>query len=203
VGAAVTAHADPAASLVIIDDRPDLHVLMGRRLTTLRFAPGMIVFPGGAVEPGDFETAETLSMINVDVPGMKRADAAANLYAALRETHEEAGVWLGGESPIDARRFPYVGHWITPESSPRRFDTRFFLARFSGGDVRVDRDEFEDLWWARPIEILKRVESGELSAITPTLSFLTSLTQYRNVDKAFAGTRRGIARRFLRDSVYF
>ncbi len=197
------ASADPAASLVVIDDRPDLHVLMGRRLTTLRFAPGMIVFPGGAVDPEDFETVETESMINVEVPGMDRAAAAANLYAALRETKEEAGVWLGGGSPIDASRFPYVGHWITPESSPRRFDTRFFLARFSGGEVRADPDEFEDLWWARPVEILKRVESGELSAITPTLSFLTSLTQYRNVDKAFAGTRRGVTRRFLHDSVYF
>ena len=69
--------------------------------------------------------------------------------------------------------------------------------------MRADRDEFQDLWWARPIEILKRVESGELSAITPTLSFLTSLTQYRNVESAFAGTKRGIWRQFQRDSVYF
>jgi len=203
MGAAVIPPASPAASLVIIDDRPDLHVLMGRRLTTLRFAPGMIVFPGGAVEKEDFVAAEAASMTNVEVPGMAAEDAAANLYAALRETEEEAGVWVGGEAPIDAGRFPYIGHWVTPENSPRRFDTRFFLARFPGGDIRADRDEFQDLWWARPIEILKRVESGELSAITPTLSFLTSLTQYRNVDSAYAGTKRGIWRRFQRDSVYF
>ncbi len=197
----MSAPARLAASLVIIDDRPDLQVLMGRRLTTLRFAPGMIVFPGGAVEEEDFVAAR--SMTNTAVRGMDPTDAAANLYAALRETEEEAGVWVGGDSPIDAARFPYIGHWVTPESSPRRFDTRFFLARFPGGDVRADRDEFEDLWWARPIEILKQVESGELSAITPTLSFLTSLTQYRDVDSVFAGTKRGIWRRFQKDSVYF
>jgi len=203
MGTAMIAPADPAASLVIVDDRPDLHVLMGRRLSTLRFAPGMIVFPGGAVESEDFAAPEAASMSNINVPGMRSTEAAANLYAALRETLEEAGVWVGGEMPIDANQFPYVGHWTTPESSPRRFDTRFFLARFPGGEVFADHDEFEDLWWARPIEILKRVESGEVNAITPTLSFLTSLTHYRNVDNAFAGTRRGITRRFLRDSVYF
>ena len=101
-----SAPADQAASLVIVDDQPDLHVLMGRRLTTLRFAPGMIVFPGGAVEAEDFDAQQTRTMVNVDVPGMERDDAAANIYAALRETHEEAGVWVGGDGPIDAHQFP-------------------------------------------------------------------------------------------------
>ncbi len=42
-----------AASMVIIDDRPDLHVLIGKRRPGA-FVGDMIVYPGGAVDAADF-----------------------------------------------------------------------------------------------------------------------------------------------------
>ena len=53
---------------------------------------------------------------------------------------------------------------------PRRYDTRFFLARHPGGE-RVADDELVEVWWERPADTLARLEAGELDAITPTISF--------------------------------
>ncbi|MGB0501063.1 MAG: hypothetical protein ACPGNP_07745, partial [Acidimicrobiales bacterium] len=85
----------------------------------------------------------------------------------------------------------YWAHWITPEGQPKRYDTRFFLARHPGGEARVADDELVEVWWERPADTLARLEAGELHAITPTISFLTSLSRYRHVADAFAGTELG------------
>ena len=98
---------------------------------------------------------------------------------------------------LDGGRFAAVGHWITPADVPRRYDTRFFLARHPGGaEARVADDELVEVWWARPAETLEQLDRGELEAIAPTVSFLTALSQYRNVEEAFAGSERGIRREY-------
>ncbi len=171
-----------AASLVIVDDKPDLHVLVGRRRMDLMFAPGLVVFPGGAVEDSDEST----------------------LAAALRETGEETGWWPPVPPSTDETpRFPYIAHWITPRGSPRRYDTHFYLARFTGGALQADVHEFDDLFWDRPAVVLKRIEADELLAITPTLSILSSLARYRDSESAFDGTRRSIVRRFAWGETWF
>ena len=42
-----------AATVILVSDRPDLHVLMMERTRRAAFGPGATVFPGGAVDPGD------------------------------------------------------------------------------------------------------------------------------------------------------
>ena len=43
----------PAATVLILDERPDLHVLMLKRNARSIFVGDMWVFPGGAVDPED------------------------------------------------------------------------------------------------------------------------------------------------------
>ncbi|MEM7365669.1 MAG: hypothetical protein AAF525_16750, partial [Pseudomonadota bacterium] len=43
----------PAATVMLVDDRPDLQVFMMERNAATVFAGGMWVFPGGAVEHED------------------------------------------------------------------------------------------------------------------------------------------------------
>ena len=43
----------PAASVMVIADRPGLEVLLLRRRAASAFVGGMIVFPGGAVDESD------------------------------------------------------------------------------------------------------------------------------------------------------
>ncbi|AMM18876.1 hypothetical protein AX769_00375 [Frondihabitans sp. PAMC 28766] len=92
-----------AASVILLDtsasdsgrsSEPSAFLLV--RQATLRFAPGMAVFPGGGVDPRDFDSA----VVGPDVVtwatrlGVDAAFASALLCAAVRETFEETGVLL-------------------------------------------------------------------------------------------------------------
>ncbi len=95
-----------AATVLIVDQRPDLQVLMIERNARSVFAGSMWVYPGGAVDLAD-ASAEA----DAAVAGITDAEASAQLgvvrggiahwVAALRETFEETGVLLtqGSEGP--------------------------------------------------------------------------------------------------------
>ena len=88
-----------AATVLILDERPDLHVLMLKRNARSVFVGDMWVFPGGAVDPDD-GTAEADAV----VAGRTDSECSAELgigsggiaywVAVLRETFEEAGVLI-------------------------------------------------------------------------------------------------------------
>jgi 8-oxo-dGTP pyrophosphatase MutT (NUDIX family) len=87
-----------AATVLIVDDRPDLHVLCLRRRAGSAFVGGMTVFPGGRIDPGDADPAyagrvEGLSAADADAR-LGRPGALAYWIAAVRETLEEVGVLL-------------------------------------------------------------------------------------------------------------
>ncbi len=88
---------------------------------------------------------------------------------------------------LDLGAIQYVSHWITPVGEPRRFDTRFFLARAPESQVPLhdDRETIDSLW-VHPADALDRCERGELKMITPTMSNLRSLAPYRRADDALA-----------------
>lgn len=152
---AVNLRPKDAATLLILDRVAggELRVLMGRRHMRHKFFPGAYVFPGGRVDRGDsfVPVAEdyhpdVLAKVSHAMKGPKTASRArAFAVAAIRETYEEAGVFvgtkgaaadprLGGEFAAFVERgvapslapFRLVARAITPPKRPRRFDTRFF-----------------------------------------------------------------------------
>ncbi len=181
----------PAASVLIVDDRPDLHVVIGRRRPGSAFVGGLIVFPGGGVDPQDRDAAARRRVPAASIPDLDPSEAASFLHAAIRETEEEVALDIAGPAPVDPNDFPHVGRMITPVGPPRRYDTHFFLARYRGGSVVADQVELTDAWWERPTDALDRIDRGELEAILPTIEFLRSLSEYRNVADAFAATGCG------------
>jgi len=88
-----------AATVMLIDDRPDLQVFMMERNANTIFAGGMWVFPGGAVDPTDdpsiFESIST-HRPDADASALMGLDHGGLAYyvAAIREAFEEAGVLL-------------------------------------------------------------------------------------------------------------
>lgn len=92
-----------AATVVLLrpgSSGPEIYLL--RRQTSMAFAGGMCVFPGGGVDPRDFDhatawtgptPAEWASRLGTD-----EATARALVCAAVRETFEESGVLLAGDS---------------------------------------------------------------------------------------------------------
>jgi 8-oxo-dGTP pyrophosphatase MutT (NUDIX family) len=77
-----------------------IEVLMLRRVAAMKFAPGAYVFPGGSVDPADYEAAVGWHGPDPAEFGARLGASAemarALVCAAVRETFEEAGVLLAG-----------------------------------------------------------------------------------------------------------
>ena len=102
-GSRTPAEPRDAATVVLLRPGADgLELYLLRRQVSMEFAGGMCVFPGGGVDPRDFDhtvawagpsPAEWAERLAVD-----EAKARALVCAAVRETFEESGVLLAGES---------------------------------------------------------------------------------------------------------
>lgn len=94
----------PAATVMLVADRPDLQVLMLRRSARQVFATSMWVYPGGAVDPADAAEAAPHCDGLDDVVASERLGLTegglAFWVAAIRECFEEAGV-LYASVPTD------------------------------------------------------------------------------------------------------
>jgi 8-oxo-dGTP pyrophosphatase MutT (NUDIX family) len=78
----------------------------------------------------------------------------------------------------------YFSHWITPVGPPRRFDTRFFVARAPEGHTYVhDERETIDHAWVRPAEAIARQARGEVDIILPTLRTLQTIGRFATTDE--------------------
>jgi 8-oxo-dGTP pyrophosphatase MutT (NUDIX family) len=82
-------------------------------------------------------------------------------------------------------------HWITPESEPRRYDTRFFVAALPEGQLTRDvSGEADRVAWVRPSEAVAAVDRGEMAMLPPTYVTLRDLAEFRTVDDALAAAER-------------
>jgi 8-oxo-dGTP pyrophosphatase MutT (NUDIX family) len=109
-GGATPAEPRDAATVVLLrpgTSGPEVYLL--RRQTSMAFAGGMCVFPGGGVDPRDYSDdlverglwagpspAEWATLLGVDEPR-----ARALVCAAVRETFEESSVLLAGTGADD------------------------------------------------------------------------------------------------------
>lgn len=165
----------PAATVVLLRDEPEgLRTLMLRRNAHGAFG-GMWVFPGGRVDDGDRR-------------GDDPDDETPARRAAVREAIEECALRLEPDE-----LFP-LSRWTPPAETPRRFDTWFFVARASDGEVIVDGEEIHDHVWLSPSEVLERRDGGELDLAPPTFVTLTDLAGAGSVDEviALASARRPV-----------
>ncbi len=78
--------------------------------------------------------------------------------------------------------------WITPEASPRRFDTWFFAAALPPGQTAIaapegdaDPGESESGMWLRPAAALEAAEDGEITLLPPTAVTLGELAGHQDV----------------------
>src|SRR4051812_4394780 len=91
-----------AATVLLVSDRPDLHVLMLERTSRAVFSPGASVFPGGAVDAADREARAHSRIVDLDDRTASREHGlpVGGLdfrIAALRECFEESGILLAHE----------------------------------------------------------------------------------------------------------
>ncbi|EAQ01920.1 hydrolase, NUDIX family protein [Pseudooceanicola batsensis HTCC2597] len=179
-----------AATVIALRDRKtEPKVLMGQRGSKAVFMPNKVVFPGGAVDPGDAQVP-LAGPIPEPCAGRLLEEAEGDLVtalaaAAVRELWEETGLVLGRPGtwenpPPDWTTFAATGHVpdasalrfvfraITPPGRPRRFDARFFVVDADEAvvsdldDFSAACDELSALQWI-PLE---KARSFDLPFIT-------------------------------------
>jgi 8-oxo-dGTP pyrophosphatase MutT (NUDIX family) len=147
-----------------------VEVLLAQRSLRASFMPGVWVFPGGIVEPGE-DPPET----------------------ARRELGEEVGIELGS----DAELVPW-SRWITPEVVPVRFDTHFFVALAPPhSPPKPDGAEIVDASWFAPVTALESHRLGELSLVFPTIRNLEKLAEHDTADEVMAAARVAVVEPIL------
>ena len=77
----------------------------------------------------------------------------------------------------------YFAHWITPEGAPRRYDTRFFVARAPEAQVPAhDAGEVIADVWISPADALLAHQREEIELIFPTIKNLQAISRFTTVD---------------------
>ena len=168
-----------SATLIIVDRTgPAPKILMGRRHMRHRFMPGKYVFPGGRLDAADrhvpFANDLNPGVLEKLMHSPRNGKSIGTMrglgMCAIRETYEEAGLFIGTSEPAPRRLHEdwqafeerglmpvleplrLVARAITPPGRTRRFDTRFFAV---DAEHIVDRlpdgtgpsGELEDLHW--------------------------------------------------------
>lgn len=204
----------PAATVIIFrngEDGGPPEILMTIRSREMVFAGGMAVFPGGRVDPADYE-------LGAMIGGNLDPEEAAHQVAVVRETLEETGLAIGLKGEIDAEKAhaardflhqtgqlaPVLEHFgweldlaqLTPfarwypknERIPRVYDTRFYLANLGTGavDVRADLSENTHLFWTSAQGALNSAERGDIKVIFPTRRNLERLALFDSFTAAKA-----------------
>jgi len=170
-GAETPAEPRLAATVVLLrpgSSGPEVYLL--KRQTSMAFAGGMCVFPGGGVDPRDFDSsvawagpapAEWAARMGVDEP-----TARALVCAAVRETFEESGVLLAGTSEAvvgDTTGTDWEADRVALESRELSF-TEFLTRR----DL-VLRSDLLRVWagWQTPIFEPRRYRTWFFVALLP------------------------------------
>lgn len=143
---------DSATLIVVRHDDHMPRVLLGQRHGSHAFMPNMFVFPGGRLDPADMRTkiASDLHPLVHEkllerMRGRSSPSRARGLaIAAIRETYEETGLFLGqipeaadlknedwdgiiAAAELDLSSLRFFARAITPPGRTRRFDSRFFV----------------------------------------------------------------------------
>ena len=166
--------AHPAATVVIVRDGVrGCEVLLLRRNSQLAFHGGAWVFPGGRLDPEDYDgLADATDVV------------AAARNAAMREAREEAGVDLVADSLVAFAR------WVTPVELPKRFDTWFFAGLAAHDNVCVDGGEIHEHRWMHADEALAAQRAGEIELPPPTFVTITAIAPHPTARAALAALGR-------------
>ena len=119
--------------------------------------------------------------------------ANAEFRRRMANRHEEVDwrEWLDRHDLVlDLGALHWWSWWVTPEGLPKRFDTRFFLARTPPDQVAEhDAVEATNSSWLSPRDALESHARREVEIILPTRRNLVDLGQFPTVDAALVDAR--------------
>ena len=190
-----------AAAVILLRQNTDPtnpEVYWVKRSDKLAFLGGFHAFPGGQIDAGDEEVAvencpdkPTATMISgaarelFEELGVLVARGSDRLtkgqrVSLLDDLNSGRMSWsallLHYELTLDANDFTFVGRWITPPFSLRRFDTWFFLVNCPiKQEPSVVPGELSSGEWIAAKDAFDRWLNAEVFAVPPTLHALKTL----------------------------
>ena len=194
-----------AAAVILLNETGD-EVLWARRNPQLAFLGGWHAFPGGKLETSDAlvrvencedkelekfiacaarEAFEEVGVLLVNggekLTRGQRASLHDDLISGRMTFAEIIEHW---NLRINAADFAYTGFWTTPQFSPARFKTRFFLARCPSKQTpHAAISELENVEFIRPNHALDKWKKSEVLISPPVLLSLKILAQINTVAK--------------------
>ncbi len=203
--------ARPSSTVILARDTDaEPEFLLVRRVVRSSFG-GAHVFPGGVVDEYDEAAATMPSTLDAHEADRRLdTEGALKFYsAALRELLEETGIVIGGlastpgstlrdELLADGSTWPamlergdirpafdrlcYISEWITPDSLPKRYATRFFIA-IAGDDQEAIPcgGELTECRWMSASDALAAGDEESIVLHPPTRLTLEQLARHSSV----------------------
>ncbi|QQS40505.1 MAG: MBL fold metallo-hydrolase [Acidobacteriota bacterium] len=191
-----------AASLILISrDRRD--VLWAQRNPAISFLGGYHSFSGGKLEPDD-SRCDVRNEHDAEMRGLK-ACAVRETFEEIGVLLVRNGEKLtkgqfpllhddlvSGREPfskilehwglwIDGRDLEYAGCWTTPEFSPVRFKTRFFISTVpEKQEPYAAIGELRNIEFVEPSAAVRRWSSSEVLVAPPVLFSVRALNEFAN-----------------------
>jgi endoribonuclease LACTB2 len=191
-----------AAAVILV--RPDKNprnpeVFLVKRSIKLAFLGGYHAFPGGQFDAADAETRvdnctdlETRTAIScaarelfeeTQVLVARGGETLTKGQRASLHDDLQSGRMTWNELLVhynlhlDARDFTFVGRWVTPPFSARRFDTWFFFVKAPDKqEPMVDSDgELENGTWMNAADARDAWQNSEILAVPPVIHALKTL----------------------------
>jgi glyoxylase-like metal-dependent hydrolase (beta-lactamase superfamily II)/8-oxo-dGTP pyrophosphatase MutT (NUDIX family) len=209
-----------AAAIVLLRHNTNPHdpeVFLIKRSEKLAFLGGYHAFPGGQFEATDAEApvancADPATGVAISCAARELFEETEVLVARGGETltqgqraslHDDLqsarmswpALLKHYELHLDAHDFTFVGRWVTPPFSARRFDTWFFLVNCppkQHAHLAAD-GELASGEWIAASEGCASWERSEIIAVPPVLHTLKTLAAGTHD----AGDARGLVARFL------
>jgi 8-oxo-dGTP pyrophosphatase MutT (NUDIX family) len=162
---------DAATVMLLRQSSAGLVVYMLRRKSSMAFAPGAYVFPGGSVDSRDAD--EQVAWAGPDAAEWGKvfdappALARALVCAAVRETFEESGVMLAGESASSVVADTTSDEWEADRHA--LLDRSISLAELLGRRRLVLRADLLRPWsrWITPVVEPRRFDTRFFAAALP------------------------------------
>lgn len=99
---------------------------------------------------------------------------------------------------FDLSELAFFAHWITPTIEPKRFDTRFFVARAPEEQVaNHDQLETTDSIWTPPAEALDRARRADILLAPPTIRTLEQIAAFESTASALNWAKNVVPPRLI------
>ncbi len=189
-----------AAAVILIrpNTKADPEVFLVRRSEKLAFLGGFYAYPGGQVDRGDTEVTvygrpdrdaaaaisagarELFEELGVLIARGSETLTKGQRASLLDDLESGRMSWPAllrhYDLHLDAEDFTFVGRWVTPPFSARRFDTWFFLVKCPAKqEPKVVQGELESGQWISARIAYERWRASEILAVPPTIHALRTL----------------------------